>query len=121
MARVFAFGKGRQWLLAALVAAALLFGGLILRPWYARLDAFTARTNETSIGAAASHHMAAGDGALVQVRDYGFFAVQAGSGRPWTLHPDRSIDPRKQAARSSFESAEMLKVRLQRGGVPGEQ
>jgi len=116
MQRVFAEGGWRPRVLVGLVLAALLVGGLILRPWYARLDAFTARGSETSIGAAAGKHMGHRDAALLQVVDYRYLAVRAGSGQPWQLHPDRSIDPRRPKTPSSFANAERLGARLRLTG-----
>lgn len=93
------------------VALILTLGAAVLRPWYARLDSWASRADATAIGAEAAARLAPDDRALVEVRDYGYYAVQAGSGIPWRLEPDRSIDPRKPVPPSSFDDADRLRRR----------
>jgi len=101
-------GRSRTLVVAASLASVAL-GVAILRPWYARLDSMSAREAEARIGAAAARV----DGpVLLEVRDFGFFAVQAGSGAPWRLLPDREIDPRAPMAGSSFTEEAALRARI---------
>ena len=90
----------------------IVLGAAVLRPWYARLDSWASREDATAIGATAATHLAATHArALVEVRDYGYYAVQAGSGAPWRFEPDRSIDPRKPIPKSSFDDPTRLTER----------
>jgi hypothetical protein len=97
---------------AALVAATLIVGAAILRPWYARLDSFTARHDETAIGRAIAAHVSPDARVLVEVRDYSHFAVQAAAGRPSRFVLDRRVDPRLAEEPSSFRSTEALTRRV---------
>ena len=102
----------RPRLYTALAITSVVVGGAaVLRPWYARLDSWASREDATAIGAIAADRLAPNDRALVEVRDYGYYAVQAGSGTPWRIVPDRSIDPRKAVPPSSFDDPERLAAR----------
>jgi len=90
---------------------AMLLGAFMLRPWYARPDSYTARAAETEIGAAVAKQAPAASVVLLEAIDYGFFAVQAGSGRPDDFVLDRSLDPRNAVAASSFNSPRALRTR----------
>ncbi|MEZ4441040.1 MAG: hypothetical protein R3B72_18220 [Polyangiaceae bacterium] len=98
----------RRVLLPA-IPTLLVLGALILRPWYARLDSWSPRPHATTIGAAAAR--ATTGPILLEVRDYAFFAVEAGSGAPWRFVEDRSIDPRKPPEPSSFATPDRLQAR----------
>jgi hypothetical protein len=96
---------------------ALIVGATVLRPWYARLDAFTPRQSETAIGQAVGTHLPPTARALLEIRDFRYFAVQAGSGRPDAFVLDRSVDPRRPIAPSSFRSREALERRAEQVGA----
>jgi len=106
----------RRVAVAAVAVLSLPVGALVLRPWYARLDAMSDRTAETRIGARARELAAAGP-VLLEVRDFGFFAVQAGSGRPDLFVLDRTLDPRDPGAGSSFRDPEALRLRIAETGA----
>jgi hypothetical protein len=99
----------------ALVIATLLLGAAMLRPWFARLDGFTARRDETAIGQAVQ--AAGAEPVLLEADNYAYYAVMAGSGRPRMFVLDRSLDPRGEIAASSFSSAERLRARIRDTGV----
>jgi Dolichyl-phosphate-mannose-protein mannosyltransferase len=100
----------RSWRLYAGLAVAFVvtLGAAVLRPWYARLDSWADRGGATSIGLAAAKVEGQ---VLVEVRDYGFYAVQAGSGEPWRFTPERSIDPRGDIPVSAFADVDRLAER----------
>jgi hypothetical protein len=109
--------RGPSQLRFSLVAlVALPLAALVLRPWYARIDAFIARNDEVALG----ETIAASGGAepvLLEVIDYGFYAVQAGSGHPERFVLDRSIDPRKPVVPSSFVSRAAVRARCRAAGA----
>ena len=107
--------RRRHWF-ALLVLAVLPMGQVILRPWYARLDGFIDRSAEIAIGERAAE-VAGRERVLLEVLDYGFFAVQAGSGNPDLFVVDRSIDPRKPRGHSSFGASATIRQRAARDGV----
>ncbi len=111
IATAFLRGRPERRAVLALSAASIALGVLILRPWYARLDSMTTRTRELSIGAAASA-LPRDARVLVEVRDFGFFAVEAASGAPWNFVLDRELDPRVAARESSFATAALLERRI---------
>src|SRR5205823_5665221 len=86
----------------------------VLRPWYARLDEMTARAPEVAIGSAA-RALPRGARVLLEVRDFGYFAVEAASGHPELFVLDRTLDPREPAVPSSFAAEATLRARLARG------
>jgi hypothetical protein len=95
-----------------LVVVLMPTGALVLRPWYARLDSFITRADEVAIGREVAAHL--GDGlALVEARDYGFFAIEAGTGVPPKVLIDRNVDPRETRQASSFESVDALRRRAE--------
>lgn len=95
---------------AAFVLALMLLGAFILRPWYARLDSFITRRHEVAIGNSVAPELASGR-AMVEARDYGFFAIQAGTGVPNRVVLDRDVDPRRARRPSSFTSAAAIRTR----------
>jgi hypothetical protein len=101
----------QRFYLGLALASVVIVGASVLRPWFARLDSWAHREAATSIGQQAAEHATARDSVLLEVRDYGYYAVQAGSGAPWLFVPDRSIDPRKDIRPSSFTDPERLRRR----------
>ncbi len=88
-----------------LVIAVMPLGAWLLRPWYARLDSFVTRADELAIGAAVADQLV-DERALVETRDYGFFAIQAGTGLPHRVLLDREVDPRSVRGLSRFATEE---------------
>jgi hypothetical protein len=110
--------RPRSWLPLALgLLAAVVLGAAILRPWFARLDSFAHRPDEVAIGAVASERLPADGRVLLEVRDYAYFAVLAGSGRPEAFTLDRDLDPRRALEPSSFGALERLCARAQSVGA----
>jgi len=109
-----AFRRSSQLGRAILVgasAAIVVLGSTILRPWYGHIGQFGHRDAAVAIGQAAGELVPPGELVLIELRDYGYFAVQAASGRPEAFVLDRDIDPRLQAEPSSFASADSLRAR----------
>lgn len=102
--------------LAAVIFAVVPFGAFVLRPWYARLDSMADREVETRIGARTRALVDRGP-VLLEVRDFGFFAIQAGSGSPGMFVLDRILDPRDPTRGSSFRDAASLRERLETSGA----
>lgn len=94
---------------ASAIVAVMVVAAVALRPWYARLDSFTARTDEVAIGRAAGQLMPRDGRAIIQAIDYGYFAIQAGSGAPERLLVDRTLDPRAATEQTAFRSSETLR------------
>jgi hypothetical protein len=111
----FAAGGRRRVALLAACAVVLPLGALVLRPWYARLDSMAARADEEGIGALVRANDA--DAVLLEVRDFGFFAIEAGSGAPERFILDRSLDPREPERASSFRDEAALRERLRHSGA----
>ncbi len=106
-------GRGRaRWVFTACALTALIVGATVLRPWYAQLDSFTPRRHETAIGEQVRALVPASARVLLEVRDFRYFAVQAGSGDPGMFVLDRSVDPRGRIVPSSFQSVDRLKRRV---------
>lgn len=97
--------------IAAGLAAWILLAALVLRPWLRR-EHLASRDDEIAIGRAAAAVVPAGERVLLEVVDYGYFAVIAALARPEDVVLDRSIDPRGGEARSSFEGGAALSKRL---------
>jgi hypothetical protein len=110
----------RQWrtgvALLLVVLASLPLGAFLFRPWYARLDAMADREDEARIGAA-TRTLAVSGPILLEVNDFGFFAVEAGSGRPEAFVLDRSIDPRGPVSPSCFTEPRRLRERIDATGA----
>ena len=104
-------------LFSAGALTALILGATVLRPWYAELDVFTARRDETAIGKAVGAKLPPAARVLLETQDFRYFAVQAGSGRPDAFVLDRSVDPRHPIAPSSFRSRQALDRRLEEVGA----
>jgi hypothetical protein len=105
--------RWRKWL-ALSVCTVMPLGALMLRPWFARLDAFIDREDEIAIGRAATAEPGL---ILCQVDDYAHFAIQAGTGNPARIILDRTIDPRAPPEPSSFIDAEHATARAQQAGA----
>ncbi len=103
----------RHTRLASLAAALtiLVFSLVIVRRWF-RGEDFIPRTHEVAIGAATRALVPPGERILVEVRDYGHFAITAALGRPEDVVLDRDLDPRKPASTSSFDDPTRLPRRL---------
>ncbi|MSP25871.1 MAG: hypothetical protein EXR75_12065 [Myxococcales bacterium] len=101
---------------AIIVAVSVALGACVLRPWYARLDSMADRKREIAIGQAAE---ALGPTAriLLETRDFGYFAIQAGSGEPARFVLDRDVDPRAPAVSSSFADRGALLARVRATGA----
>jgi hypothetical protein len=107
-----ALAKGHARIAVGLVSiAALPVGALVLRPWYARLDSMADREPEVAIGRAV-RDLPKSARVLIEVRDFGFFAVEAGSGRPDCFIADRTLDPRDGAQTTSFFDQRALRDKL---------
>lgn len=113
-ARVRTLGAGAAFGLAAI---AIVTGGWFARHWWRPVGALADREDHVLVGADVAKVTRPGDKVLVEVADYGYFAVLAGGGRPEDFVPDRSLDPRGEIARSSFESAERLEARVRETGA----
>ncbi|AKT37507.1 hypothetical protein [Chondromyces crocatus] len=94
----------------------LLVGGLFVRRYF-RLEHFNPRTDEVAIGQAAAAWVPEGQRVLLEVVDYGYFAVLAGLARPGEVVLDRSIDPRDPPVASSFLEPEGLRMRVKATGA----
>ena len=104
---------GRNARLGAATAAValLVFSLVIVRRWF-RGEDFVPRTDEVAIGDAARTLVPPGERILVEVRDYGHFAITAALGRPEDVVLDRDLDPRKPASASTFDAPDGLPRRL---------
>ncbi|MDI1484597.1 hypothetical protein QHF84_48830 [Polyangium sp. y55x31] len=95
----------------AAAIALLVFSLVIVRRWF-RGEDFVPRADEVAIGAAARALVPPGERILVEVRDYGHFAITAALGRPEDVVLDRDLDPRKPASASTFDAPDGLSRRL---------
>ncbi|MDI1451154.1 glycosyltransferase family 39 protein [Polyangium sp. 6x1] len=95
----------------AAALALLVFSLVIVRRWF-RGEDFVPRTDEVAIGEAARALVPPGERVLVEVRDYGHFAITAALGRPEDVVLDRDLDPRKAATASTFDAPLGLSRRL---------
>ena len=102
--------------MAGALAALGLFGILALRPWCSRIDGFGARADEVAIGRAA-RDLEAGERVLVEVVDYGHYAVMAGSGEPERFELDTEVDRKLHGGPTSFASLHALRARLAESGA----
>jgi hypothetical protein len=102
--------------LALLVAAWLVPAKLHFYPWL-RLEDFSNREAEVAIGRAARALVPPGERVLLEVTDYGYFAVMAAFARPEAIELDRSVDPRGGPSTSSFEDLARLRARAASSGA----
>jgi len=98
-------------------AIAIVVGGWFARNWWRPVGALGNREAHARVGHEAASAMLPGQKVLVEVANYGYFAILAGSGRPEDFIPDRSLDPRATLARSSFESVALLDARVDEIGA----
>jgi hypothetical protein len=101
-------------LLALVIAAWLFPAALHFDPWL-RLEDFANRSDEVAIGRAARAIVPPGERVLLEVTDYGYFAVMAAFARPEDIELDRSVDPRGGSSTSSFD--DLARLRARAGGV----
>lgn len=107
----------RARIAAAMAAIGVLaLSTIIVRRWY-RGEDFLHRHEEVAIGEAARGLVPPGERVLVEVVDYGHFAVTAALGRPEDVVLDRDLDPRKPAVASSFSDSTALGRRLGETGA----
>jgi len=104
--------------LGACCLLAMMLGPLWVRRWFPG-DGMSAREDEVAIGHAAREVTRPGEKVLVEVVDYGYFAVVAALGRPEDAVLDRTIDPREPRKGSSFDEASALAMRLRDAGARG--
>lgn len=103
-------------LMALGLAAWLIPAALVFRPWIRR-EHFANRTAEVAIGRAARELVPPGERVLLEVTDYGYFAVMAALARPEDIELDRSLDPRGARSSSSFADAAQLRARAAESGA----
>jgi hypothetical protein len=103
-------------LLALGVAAWLIPAALHFYPWL-RLEDFANRSDEVAIGRAARAIVPPGERVLLEVTDYGYFAVMAAFARPEDIELDRSVDPRGGPSTSSFDDLARLRARAASSGA----
>jgi hypothetical protein len=106
--------RTRRGAIAALVVVALL-GGRSIRKRHP--PAMAPRGDEVAVADRVAAVVPAGERVLIEVVDYGYFAVQAGSGRPEDLVPDRDLDPRKEKVASAFRGQSALEARAREVGA----
>lgn len=75
-----------------LLAAALLARAVMIP--ITKREAFAQRDSEVAIGALLRDKTKPSDRVMIEATDYGYFAVQAASGRPEMFELDRDLDPR---------------------------
>jgi hypothetical protein len=97
----------RGWVVGSLIIALLVARSVGKR----HPPTLLAREAEVAIGQLVGDTVPAGEKVLVEVEDYGYFAVLAGSGRPEDLVPDRDLDPRRPAVASAFHDPAAIAAR----------
>ncbi len=85
-------GRPRHWLVLAVVLGPGLY---VTRFWFLYREHFASRRDEVAIGEAVLQRVPLEARVLVEAVDYGHFAVQAGSTRPWTFELSGPIVPGK--------------------------
>jgi hypothetical protein len=99
------------------VVGASVLAGLLVRSRPSVEAPSVDRSAETTVGEAASRRLSRGSRLLIEVLDYGYFAVIAAFGRPEDAITDRDPDPRKAATSSSFERTADLEAKLEQTGA----
>lgn len=94
---------GSPLVLTALVIA-VLPALYIVRSWLLYKEAFANRRDEIRIGEEVARAVPESDRILVEVIDYGFFAVQAGAARPWSFELSSPIKPGQRPAKLSLDA-----------------
>jgi hypothetical protein len=96
-----------RFALAAVLSLAI--GARLVRAPWIHANSFRSRAAELAIGAAVAGDRAA---ILLEVIDYGYYAVLAASGRPDAFVLDRRVGPRGPLGESSFRSHDALRRRI---------
>ncbi|NUP05111.1 MAG: hypothetical protein HOW73_03510 [Polyangiaceae bacterium] len=94
---------GSPHILFALVLA-VVPGLYILRSWFLYKETFAKRHDEVHVGEEVARAVPADERVLVEVVDYGFFAVEAGAARPWSFEMSSPIHPATGAEKLSLEA-----------------
>ncbi len=107
-----ALGQRARKLLALGLAGGVALGAGIVRPWFARRDAFIDREPEIEVGDK-TRHLVLPDGGRVMIDtpDFGFYAIMAGLGRPSQAVPLDDHDPRHSRPPDAFASVATLRAR----------
>jgi 4-amino-4-deoxy-L-arabinose transferase-like glycosyltransferase len=82
-------GRREITVLVASLALAMPF----VRAWWLYKESFAPREAEVAIGREVATKVEPGALVLVETIDYGYFAVQAASGRPESVKPEGRVDP----------------------------
>lgn len=106
-----AAGPKARLVLCASGLSAVLAGALFARR-FVPADEFVPRADEVALGEALRAKVPAGERVLVEVTDYGHFAVTAAFGRPEDVVLDRDLDPRKPKVASSFDAEAALSSKI---------
>lgn len=83
-------GLGRPFHVAAF-GTVLFAVGFALRSWVLYREAYAQRETELAIGAEVKRRVPPNDKVLVEVLDYGFYAVEVGAERPWSFVESRQV------------------------------
>jgi len=103
--------RGRR-VFTALLAAGVALAALMIRPWFARRDAFVDRKPEIEVGENARHAVLPDGGRiLIDTPDFAFYAIIAGLGRPSQAVPLDDHDPRHPRPPDPFTSTATLLAR----------
>lgn len=109
--------RGRR-VLSAVAVAGVALAAMLVRPWFARRDAFIHREAEIEIGEKARHTvLPSGGHILIDTPDFGFYAIMAGLGRPSQAVPLDDHDPRHARPPDAFASASALRARAHAAGA----
>lgn len=76
----------------------------ILRAWYLYKESYAERRDEVAIGQEVQARVPETERVLVEVIDYGFYAIEAGSARPWSFALSAPIHPSKPVERLSIDA-----------------
>ncbi len=97
----------------AIVVIAVAGLSFPVRRWVLQGESFARRDAEVDIGRVFARSVPPGSRALLGVSDYGFFAIQAASGRPEDLVPDHKIDPARPT--DPFDAAALVDLARREG------
>lgn len=109
--------RGARLVTGALALAACVIATTVVRPWYARRDAFVDRRAELAAGAAARAAVGPTARLAVDADDFGFFATIAGWGAPSRAVALDDRDPRAPRPADPWASATALRERAQALGA----
>lgn len=82
---------GRRLVVGTALALALAMP--FVRSWWLYKESFAERSREIAIGREVAERVPSGELVLVETIDFGYFAVQAASGRPERVKPEGRVDP----------------------------